>query len=168
VGRAWLLDLITHALLCKNVVETIVSDDDRALNAAFASTTDDNVRHLNRIICVWHKMKVLADLLKVSGWTEEERETFLKLFRRMVITRDPAERDQHLDDLMQKSTPTIKKLCCLISWKLRNPACPQISMRFSFTNLVLRVYRCQNEVKHLISPDCIRLIIVHDEFIVVV
>jgi hypothetical protein len=100
----WILQLLVHSLPCANILRTIISDDDTALDSAFDRTDDPLILSKDRVICFWHKLQKFVMLANRSGCSEK-----IKIFQRMGMTRDEMECRRSLDELKIDASPAIKQ-----------------------------------------------------------
>ncbi|KAK8891442.1 hypothetical protein M9Y10_028651 [Tritrichomonas musculus] len=94
----YILKLLTTVLPCKSIIQTICSDDDPGLDAAFEGLYVSNnpdeqeakekVLSLRRDICFWHKSSNFQRFLNTLNLSPEIKESCMNLFHQIGTSRD--------------------------------------------------------------------------------
>jgi hypothetical protein len=100
----WILHLLAHVLPSSAKLETIISDDDQALDSAFALNRDPVIARKGRVICFWHKLQRFMQIATRSKQTEK-----VQLFTKMAMTRDPDQCDRYLELLQDHASPEMMR-----------------------------------------------------------
>jgi hypothetical protein len=116
----WILTLLVDVLPCKDILKSIVSDDDHGLRAAFANASNPKITGLGRIVCFWHKMQTFSNLLKKCHLNRDDMKTKMEIFRRIGMTRDRSECLRLIDNLRQESPEFIRRF--LVDFEINNLA----------------------------------------------
>jgi hypothetical protein len=95
----WILHMLTHDLPCKEILVTIISDDDRGLNSAFDNTPDSKITELNRVICFWHKISCFVRIVARS----RNKAEMISVFRRAGTTKHPDEYKRCMERILELS-----------------------------------------------------------------
>jgi hypothetical protein len=76
----WILDLLTEAMPCGDIIRTIVSDDDVSLRAPFENSETDRIRGLCRGICFCHKMQTFQARLRTCRLDQDAMKETTNIF----------------------------------------------------------------------------------------
>jgi hypothetical protein len=108
----WILKLLTERLPCREQIKTIISDDDVALRSAFANTESASIQNLGRVVCFWHKMQSFETILKQCRLDSNQMIQYRNIFRRLGMTRDPAECERCEDFFMCNAPQQLQGFLC--------------------------------------------------------
>ena len=101
----FILNLLTHSLPCSSLIQTICSDDDVSLKAAFKRLENDpSVSCIKRIICIWHKCKQFNDVLKQTNLNAEQKKKAKDDFHTLAFSRNEAKCLQSISSLKNLDT----------------------------------------------------------------
>lgn len=108
----WILRLLLTTLPCADRLQTLCSDDDTALDAAFTQilnmdedAPDDDkqlkakIQRLSRIICFWHKSQNFIRFLQTTKLTPEQKAEATRHFKLIGHSRSKATVDASLEFL---------------------------------------------------------------------
>lgn len=84
----WIIDLFINVLPTKDILKTMISDEDSGLDGAFTLIKNEDgieefkekVSHLNLIIWPWHKTQNFLEQLTMLKLDKKERERLLSIF----------------------------------------------------------------------------------------
>lgn len=125
----WIIDLFINVLPTKDILRTMISDEDSGLDGAFTLIKNEDdieefkekVSHLNRIICSWHKTQNFLKQLTSLKLDKKERERLLSIFKIMIKSRDEAVCDECYSELCKNENikeyldKCVKPILCNVS-----------------------------------------------------